>query len=245
MKCIILAAGYATRLYPLTENFPKPLLEVGGLPILDHLINDLEKKKYINEYIVVSNHKFIDTFKKWRLLHQENITIIDDGTTCNDERLGALNDIKLALMKFDIKEDVLVIAGDNLLDFSLNDFIDYAKKKKSSCVMTHKLDDINALRKTGVLEIDNNDLVINMEEKPQNPKSNYACPPFYYYLNSDLRKIDDAILKGCNTDAPGSFVRYLCHYTKIYAYIMPGKRYDIGDIESYEKVKKLFKKKEI
>ena len=244
MKCIILAAGYATRLYPLTKNFPKPLLEVGGIPILDHLISDLEKEKMINEYIVVSNHKFIDEFKKWKEFHQEKITLIDDGTTCNEKRLGALNDIKLALDKQDIKEDVLIMAGDNLLDFSLNNFLTYAKNKNASCVMTYCLFDKEKLSKTGVLEIDSNDLVTNMEEKPQIPKSNYSCPPFYYYLNKDLRMINDAIKDGCNTDAPGSFVGYLCHKTKIYAYHMPGNRYDIGNLEIYEKIKKMYKKKE-
>ena len=241
MKCLILAAGYATRLYPLTENFPKPLLEVKGKPILDYLISDLETTGYINEYIVISNHKYINNFINWQKMHKEKITILDDGSISNEERLGALKDIKYALDKLDIKEDVLIIAGDNLLDFSLKDFLSYARKINSSCVMYYEMDDINKLKKTGVLEIDRNNLVIGMEEKPENPKSHYSCPPFYYYLNKDLRMINDACKDKNNIDAPGSFVKYLYNKTKIYAYKMPGNRYDIGTLESYQKINKIYK----
>ena len=241
MKCLILAAGYATRLYPLTENFPKPLLEVKGKPILDYLISDLETTGYINEYIVISNHKYINNFINWQKMHKEKITILDDGSISNEERLGALKDIKYALDKLDIKEDVLIIAGDNLLDFSLKDFLSYARKINSSCVMYYEMDDINKLKKTGVLEIDRNNLVIGMEEKPENPKSHYSCPPFYYYLNKDLRMINDAFNNKNNIDAPGSFVKYLYNKTKIYAYKMPGNRYDIGTLESYQKINKIYK----
>ena len=241
MKCLNIAAGYATRLYPLTENFPKPLLEVKGKPILDYLISDLETTGYINEYIVISNHKYINNFINWQKMHKEKITILDDGSISNEERLGALKDIKYALNKLDIKEDVLIIAGDNLLDFSLKDFLSYARKINSSCVMYYEMDDINKLKKTGVLEIDRNNLVIGMEEKPENPKSHYSCPPFYYYLNKDLRMINDACKDENNIDAPGSFVKYLYNKTKIYAYKMPGNRYDIGTLESYQKINKIYK----
>ena len=241
MKCIILAAGYATRLYPLTENFPKPLLEVNGTTILDHLINDLETKKQIDEYIVISNHKFYEIFKDWAKNHKCKITVLDDGTETNETRLGAVKDIKFAIDTLSIKDDCLVMAGDNLLDFSLTKFIDYALNKKTSCVMRHCEEDINKLRKTGVLEIDKNEKVIGMEEKPQNPKTNFACPPFYFYLNQDLQLIDEALKNGCNTDAPGSLVTWLCTKTIIHAYLMPGNRYDIGNIESYEKIKNNYK----
>lgn len=239
MKCIILAAGYATRLYPLTENYPKPLLKVNNKTILDHLIADIDKSNKIDKYIIVSNHKFIDIFNKWN--NRSDIIILDDGSIDNESRLGAVMDIKYAIDKLNIDDDILVIAGDNLLDFSINKFIDYSLDKKTSCVMRCYQEDINKLTKTGVLEIDDNDLVINMEEKPSNPKSHYCCPPFYYYIKSDIKKIDDAIKSGCSIDAPGSLVSWLCKNTKIHAYNMPGNRYDIGTIESYNDILKNYK----
>ena len=240
MKCIILAAGYATRLYPLTENYPKPLLEVNGKKILDYLIDDLETSNLVDEYIIVSNHKFIDIFKEWSR-NKKNVTILDDGSTDNENRLGAVKDIKFAVDALNVTDDCLILAGDNLLDFSLVEFIKYANLKKTSCVMRHYLDDIKKLQRTGVLEIDANDLVIDMEEKPLEPKSHYACPPFYFYLNVDLKKIEEALRDGCKADATGSFVSWLCKKTRVHAFLMPGKRYDIGTLESYEEIKKIYK----
>ena len=240
MKCIILAAGYATRLYPLTENFPKPLLDINGKTILDYLIDDLEEKSDIDKYIVVTNHKFFNIFNNWAKKNNK-IVVLDDGTTCNEDRLGAVNDIKYAVIKLNIDDDCLVVAGDNLLDFSLSNFIEYFKEKDASCVMKYKLEDINKLRRTGVLEIDDNNKVISMEEKPKEPKSNYACPPFYCYKKEDISRIDEALKDGCGYDAPGSLVSWLCKKTNIYSYTMPGNRYDIGNLESLEEAKRLYK----
>ena len=238
MKCIILAAGYATRLYPLTENYPKPLLEVKNKKILDYLIEDLETSDFIDQYVVVSNHKFINHFNVWKENNKygKKLIIIDDGSINNDNRLGAVKDIKFAIDSLNIDEDILVIAGDNLLDFSLVDFISFALDKKASCVMRKEENDLSKLQRTGVLEIDQNDRVLSMEEKPQKPKSNYACPPFYYYAKNALSLIDEAIKDGCSVDAPGSLVSYLCKKSPIYAYPMPGNRYDIGNLESYNNI---------
>ena len=137
MKCLILAAGYATRLYPLTENFPKPLLDVGGKPILDWLIDDLEAGGLVDRYVVVSNHKFYDHFASWARQHRvgAKITVLDDGTSSNETRLGAVKDIAFAVEKAELDDDVLVMAGDNLLDFSLSEFVSYARVREASCVM--------------------------------------------------------------------------------------------------------------
>lgn len=241
MKCIILAAGYATRLYPLTENFPKPLLEVNNKTILDYLIEDINTSGLIDEYIVISNHKFIDIFKEWASNHEVKITVVDDGTTSNETRLGAVKDIKYAIDTLHIEDDCLIIAGDNLLDFSLNEFINYAKDKNTSCIMRYELNDLTKLQRTGVLVLDSNDKVLEMQEKPQVPKSNYACPPFYFYKKEDLSRIDEALEDGCGYDAPGSLVAWLCKRVDIYAYNMPGNRYDIGNLESYEEIKRTYK----
>ena len=134
MKCVILAAGYATRLYPLTENYPKPLLKVGDKSILDWLIDDLAAASLIDEYVVISNHKYYQAFEKWRETKTEKIKILDDGTETNEKRLGAVQDLLFARQTADLDDDLLIAAGDNLLDFSLLGFLNYYKKKQKSCL---------------------------------------------------------------------------------------------------------------
>ncbi len=240
MKCLILAAGYATRLYPLTENFPKPLLEVKGKAILDWLVDDIDKCSVIDGYIVVSNHKFASFFEDWSKTKRQSITVVDDGTNSNETRLGAVRDIQFAIDMLGLDDDMLVIAGDNLLDFSLQEFIKYASKKKTSCIMRYYESDLQKLKKCGVVSIDKNDRITKMEEKPSEPSSNWCCPPFYYYTKADTRLIEKGILSGCGTDAPGSFIAWLSKQTDVHAMEMPGKRYDIGNLESYNNVKKEF-----
>ncbi len=233
MKCIILAAGYATRLYPLTESFPKPLLEVGGKTILDWLIEDISGE--IDEFLVVSNHKYAEHFEKWKLGRKEKITVIDDGTDTNENRLGAVRDMQLAARN--INDDVLVMAGDNVLDFSLLPFISFAGEKGTSCVMCHEENTLEALQKTAVIEMNSDNLILSYEEKPLNPKGNHAVPPFYFYRKDDIARIGEALNDGCNADAPGSYAAWLSRKTPMHAYAMPGKRHDIGDMKSYEAVK--------
>ena len=239
MTGIILAAGYATRMYPLTLNFPKPLLEVGGKKIIDHLLEDGERSG-IERFIVVSNHKFISLFREWAE-GKENVMVLDDGSVDNEHRIGAVKDIEFAIEKAGINDDTLILAGDNVLDFSLSSFIEYGKKKGTSCIMRHRETDRARLSKTGVVTIDQNDLVLSMEEKPKEPKSEWAVPPFYYYVKEDLPLIKEGIENGCGTDAPGSFVSYLAERRPVHAFLMPGKRFDVGSIEGYEKIRKEYK----
>lgn len=238
MKCLILAAGYATRLYPLTENFPKPLLEVKGKTILDWLVDDIDTLGVVDEYIVISNHKYAHHFEAWSKMKKQKITIVDDGTETNETRLGAVKDIQYAIEKLCLHDDMLVIAGDNVLDFSLTDLIRYAQKKQTSCVMRYYEPDDKRLLKSGVVTIDENDKVLCMTEKSQTPATHWCCPPFYYYTKDDASLVQKGIDNGCGTDAPGSYIAWLCQQTTVHAMEMPGKRYDIGDLASYEKVKK-------
>ena len=241
MKCLILAAGYATRLYPLTENFPKPLLKVGEKTILDWLIDDIDGAGLVDEYIVISNHKFAGHFEAWAKEHSLPITVVDDGTSTNETRLGAVCDMQFALDKLGIDDDLLVIAGDNVLDFSLTEFIRYAKEKDTSCTMRYWEEDVKRLRKSGISEIGEGDVLLSLEEKPETPKSNWGTPPFYFYKKEDARKIKDAIADGCGTDAPGSLVAWMCTHSVLHSMEMPGSRYDIGNLESYEAVKKNYR----
>lgn len=241
MKCLILAAGYATRLYPLTENFPKPLLEVVGKPILDWLIEDLDKTGKIDEYIVVSNHRFAHIFQKWAD-GRGNITIVDDGTSSNETRLGAVKDIQLGITSKGICDDLLVMAGDNLLSFSLSEYLDYFQTKGTTCIMRYFEPDEARLKKSGVVEVDADGRILSMEEKPSEPKSHWCCPPFYIYRKEDLSLVDVGIAEGCGVDAPGSFIAWLCGKTAVHAWEMPGRRYDIGNLESYKEVQRIFEK---
>ncbi len=246
MKSVVLAAGYATRLYPLTENFPKALLEVNGMSILDHLLRDIDNIDGVDGHIIVSNHRYYNEFTAWRdknTVVKKPITVIDDGSVSNESRLGAVKDIQFAIDECGLEnEDLLVIAGDNLIDFSFKEFVDFAERKNSSAVMCDYEESLEELRRCGVMVPDENMRVISMEEKPREPKSNWCVGPFYFYRAEDLPLIKRGIDEGCGTDAPGSLVCYMCEKTPVYAYEMPGKRYDIGDIKSYEYVKKVYKK---
>ena len=236
MKIIVLSAGYATRLYPLTENFPKPLLRIEGISILDRLISDVDAIDEIDEHIIVSNHKFLPHFEKWATEshYAKAITIVDDGSVVNENRLGAVRDLLLAIDSKQLyDEDLLVVAADNVLTFSFRGFTEYFKLKQTSLIMTHYEPDISALQRTGVITVDVNNRVLGMQEKPLQPKSHYAVPPFYIYKKSDIKFIQECVLEGCNTDAPGSLVISMLEKTVFHAWQMPGKRYDIGTPEAY------------
>ena len=237
MKCLILAAGYATRLYPLTENFPKPLLDVGDKTILDWLVDDIHTAGLVDEFVVISNHKFAHHFDKWAATKSMKVTVVDDGTDSNETRLGAVKDIQFAIDKLGLDDDMLVIAGDNVLDFSLTKFLAYAKEKNTSCIMRYFEPEEKKLTKCGVVEIDENDRIVSMEEKPTAPKSHWCCPPFYYYTQADAKLVAKGIEAGCGTDAPGSYIAWLCTQTPVFAMEMPGKRFDVGNLESYNKIK--------
>ncbi len=244
MVDIVLAAGYATRLYPLTENFPKPLLPIGGGTLLDRIMADLDGIPGISRHVIVCNRKFVSFFEKWRESARcsKPVAIVDDGSTDNEHRVGAVRDLLLAMDRESVDEDMLVVAADNVLDFSFSGFIDFAEEKKASSIMCHYEPSVKALRKTGVVCLDDCGKVVLMEEKPRTPKSNWAVPPFYVYLKKDFPLIRSALENGCGYDAPGNLAHYLCGHTDIYAYKMPGRRYDIGDLESYEAAKHQFGK---
>lgn len=169
------------------------------------------------------------------------ITVVDDGTSSNDTRLGAVRDIQYALDTLHLDSDLLVIAGDNVLDFSLTKFLQYAKKKNRSCVMRYFEPDGERLKKSGVVTVDENDLILNMTEKSPNPDSHWCTPPFYYFTREDSRRIAQGIAAGCGVDAPGSLIEWLSKVTDVYAMEMPGSRYDIGNLASYQQVKQTYK----
>ena len=245
MKNVIIAAGYATRLYPLTENFPKPLLTIGESTILDRMLDDLDSIDDIDEHILVTNHKFAQIFRDWTAKRMQqpgakSVVIIDDGTSTNETRLGAVRDLLLALDQQRIDDDVMVLAADNLLDFSFRGFVDFFKQKQTSIIMCHHEPELYRLQRTGVIAVDDDMRVLLMQEKPEKPVSHWAVPPFYIYKRSDLPLIKDCLNHGCGFDAPGNLAHYLTDVTTLHAWVMPGRRFDIGSLDSYEEAKRLF-----
>ncbi len=241
MKCIILAAGYATRLYPLTESFPKPLLKVGEKAILDWLIEDIHTSGLVDEFVVISNHRFAGQFCDWAGEHACPVSVVDDGTTTNETRLGAVRDIQYAVEKKDVQDDVLVIAGDNVLDFSLVPFIRFGRESGCSCIMCYEENELAKQQRTAIITVDADHVITSYEEKPREPKSSLAVPPFYYYRAEDVRRIPEALADGCGYDAPGSFAAWLSRKTRMKAFKMPGSRYDIGNLESYENIRATYR----
>jgi len=261
MKNIVIAAGYATRLGELTRNFPKPLLKIGESTILGRLLDDIDRISDIDEHIIVTNHKFAQIFEEWAAEqhYTKPLTIIDDGTETNETRLGAVCDLLLAIGDVGqlgqqrplgelgqqeqvgaIDDDLLVVAADNLLFFSFQEFVDFAREKQTSCIMCHEQPDVEKLRRTGVIVVDDQMRVLNMEEKPQEPKSHWAVPPFYIYMKKDLPLIRHAVENGCGTDAPGNLAHYMVDRTVIHAWPMSAGRFDIGSLDTYEEARKRF-----
>lgn len=236
MKNIVIAAGYATRLGELTKNFPKPLLKIGENTILGRMLDDIDRIPEIDEHIIITNHKFAGIFEEWASgqSYTKPVTIVDDGTETNDTRLGAVCDLLFAMDKLKIDDDMLVVAADNILFFSFQEFVDFAKAKGTSCIMCHEQPSIEKLQRTGVIVLDDNDKVLNMEEKPQEPKSHWAVPPFYIYLKKDLEKVRHSVENGCGKDAPGNLAHYMVEQVDMHAWKMTAGRFDIGSLDTYK-----------
>ncbi len=235
MKNIVIAAGYATRLGELTKNFPKPLLKIGDSTILGRMLDDIDRIDCINEHIIITNHKFAHFFEEWKAeqSYSKPITIVDDGTETNETRLGAVCDLLYAMEELAIDDDMLVVAADNLLFFTFQEFVDFAKEKGTSCIMCHEQPSLEKLRRTGVVVLDDDDKVLNMEEKPQEPKSRWAVPPFYIYMRHDLGLISHSVENGCGKDAPGNLAHYMVDNTVMHAWKMSAGRFDIGSLDTY------------
>ncbi len=242
MKNIVIAAGYATRLGELTRNFPKPLLKIGSNTILGRMLDDIDRIADIDEHIIVTNHKFAHIFRQWaqEQHYTKPVTIIDDGTETNETRLGAVCDLLLAIngtgpdaSRKTIDDDLLVVAADNILHFSFLEFVDFFKEKNTSCIMCHEQPSLEKLQRTGVIVVDDQMRVLNMEEKPQQPKSHWAVPPFYIYKKDDLPLVRQSVDNGCGKDAPGNLAHYMASHTVMHAWPMSAGRFDIGSLDTY------------
>ncbi len=235
MKNIVIAAGYATRLGELTRNFPKPLLKIGSSTILGRMLDDIDRISDVDEHVIVTNHKFAPIFEQWAAEqhYQKPVAIVDDGTETNETRLGAVCDLLMAINRFQVDDDILVVAADNLLFFSFQEFVDFAREKGTSCIMCHEQPSIEKLQRTGVIVVDDQMRVLNMEEKPLEPKSHWAVPPFYIYKKHDLELVRHSVENGCGKDAPGNLAHYMVEHTVMHAWPMSAGRFDIGSLDTY------------
>ena len=239
MNGIILCAGFATRMYPLTKNFPKPLLKVGGKPVLDYLIDQLREIPELENVYIISNAKFIDHFRSW---HQEkssagepgfSIEIINDETTGNNNRLGAVGDLMLGLKQAGGGSPLLVSGGDNIYQFSLKPLYEAFQSGNEHCIVTLEETDPNRLQKTGVLELSDDERVIRLHEKPDNPLSTWTSPPLYFLKPDVISQLESFLKTPGNHDALGYFIDYLAGQKTVRAIKAGGIRLDIGSMESY------------
>lgn len=242
MKAIILAAGYATRLYPLTKTMPKALLDVGSKPILDHILDNVEQIPAVDEIFIVTNEKFYTHFTEWKDQRTGGlpITVLNDGTTTEDTRLGAIGDLKFTIDNAKISDDIIVLAGDNLIDFSILGFYDFYKQVESDCVCVTRIPKEETNR-MGIVLTDENKKIIDFEEKPEKAKSDLGAFAIYIYKKETLKMIDKYLDEGNNPDAPGNLPAWLYKRQPVYAYEFKGDCYDIGTHEAYEEVQELYK----
>lgn len=242
MKAIILAAGYATRLYPLTLKKSKALLEINGKPIIDYIVSELNKIDAIDTIYVITNGLFAQDFCDWQKTATSKVpvVVVNDNTTSEETKLGAIGDINYCINEQNITDDTLIIAGDNFFDFALADFYNFHKEHNKDAVCVEEIDDIEQLQRFAVAKLDG-DKIINLVEKPKNPESNTAVFAIYIYKKDSIALVKKYIEDGNNPDAPGYFLEWLYKQKEVYAYKIQGHCYDIGTLVSYEGVQKIVK----
>jgi glucose-1-phosphate thymidylyltransferase len=246
MKALILAAGYATRLYPLTKEYPKPLLHVGGRPLIDYIIDKLVSLKEIDEIIVVTNSKFILKFKNWKktIKISKRLSLVDDLTKNHDDKRGAIGDMHFCIEKKRIKDDLLVLGGDNLFDGKIEGLIKFARSKRHQPVIgAYDIKDKKQAHHYGVLKVDARGRIVDFEEKPKKPKSTLVAMCVYYFPKGKLGFISEYLLSKDKHDALGFYIDWLRKRDAIYAYKFGGRWYDIGDSKFYHKAKEYFQMK--
>ena len=245
MKLIILAAGYATRLYPLTLNQPKPLLEVAGKPMLEHVIDNLSTIDGINHAYIVTNQKFTRHFEEWaanvkRSQLEFGFTIVNDKSTDDSNKLGAIGDMHLVITQCQIDEDIIVVGGDNLFSEDLSGFGEYSRRKNSPVTAVYDVGDLEQIKKYNAIDIDDEGRITFFEEKPAHPKSTLTGIALYYYPQTALPLIHQYIAEGDNPDQPGRLVQWLYPRVPYYTWTVPGLWYDVGSLETLEEANRVF-----
>ncbi|MDD4932415.1 MAG: nucleotidyltransferase family protein [Methylacidiphilaceae bacterium] len=245
MRVLILAAGYATRLYPLTLHQPKPLLPVGGRPILDHILDRVCSLEEPADCAVVTNHRFAEAFAAWEQQQRAirpnlHLKIIDDGSTSETDRLGALGDLAFVIEKERIAEDLLVIAGDNLFDAPLGDFVAYGRRIGKPVVGVYDVGDPEAIRRYNNIRLDEEGRVVFFEEKPKHPEGTLTAIALYYFPPETLAHLCQYLAGGESRDQPGRFIEWLCRRHPVFSWRLPGRWFDIGDFQMLETANRAF-----
>jgi len=246
MKTILLAGGYAKRLWPLTKDCPKSLLPIAGKPIIEYILDRIEHIDEIEETFLSTNLKFATNFKEWLDNYESNkeIKLVIEETRGEEEKLGSIGALNFLIDHFGLKEDLLIIGGDNLFDFNLKELIDFHRKKKKTVLLLYDMKDKKRVKgKYGVLEIDSDFKIINSEEKPEEPKSTLISTACYIFTKGDLVRIKDYLAAGNNPDALGFFVSWLCKRSDLYGLIHRGLWFDIGSFDDYERANAIYRKK--
>jgi glucose-1-phosphate thymidylyltransferase len=248
MKVIILAAGYATRLYPLTLTQPKPLLPVAGQPMIEYVLDNLAPIGGLDRIYVVTNAKFAGHFQTWADQYRAsksklNFTIVNDGSTDDSNKLGAIGDLHLVLTRENLNDDIIVVAGDNLFSHQLADFGKCCREKQAPVLAVYDVGDLEQIRKYNSISIAPDGRITFFEEKPRNPTSTLTGIALYYYPKSALPLIRQYIAEGNNPDQPGRLVQWLYTRVPVYTWKVPGIWYDIGSKETLEEANKIFAKR--
>lgn len=238
MKAVILAAGYATRLYPLTKDRPKALLPVGGRPLLDYTLDKIAVCPEIDEVLLVTNDRFCGLFETWAagrvLSGGPPLTVLNDGTSSNDGRLGAGGDLQFAIHRRALADDLLVLPSDRLFEFSLTDLVAFFKHRKAAVNLCQDTGDPEVIRgRYGCARLNEAGRILEIEEKPQRPRSTIHSLSVYVYPAAVLPLVDRYLEEGGNPDAPGYLAAWLCRRVEMFAYMLDAPCLDVGTPEAY------------
>jgi glucose-1-phosphate thymidylyltransferase len=239
VRAIILAGGYATRLYPLTLDRPKHLLEVGGRPILELLLERLPLAE-LDAVYVVTNAKFADRFREWARTYPVDVVVIDDGTTSEDDRLGAIGDLQLAIDSEGLDDDLIVAAGDSIFTERLDGFARFGQERGAAAIAVYDVGDLEAMKRLASIGVDADSRLVSFEEKPEDPQSTLAGIALYFYPRAVLPLIREYLAEENNPDQPGRLVGWLYRRTPVYAWRVPGRWFDIGTPETLDEASDLF-----
>ena len=247
MKIIILAAGYATRLYPLTLNQPKPLLPFAGKPMIEYVLDNIEPMGGIDRVYVVTNEKFAPHFQKWADGYSGgksklNFTIVNDHSTDDTNKLGAIGDINLVVQREKIDDDLIIVAGDNLFSQSVEDFGKFCREKNAPVLAVYDVKNLEEIKKYNSITMDKDGKITFFEEKPKTPTSTVTGIALYFYPKASVPMIKKYIDEGNNPDQPGRLVQWLYTRTPVYTWSVPGIWFDIGSKESLEEANAIFSK---
>ncbi len=230
MKAIILAAGYATRLRPLTDTWAKELLPVGGRPIVDWIVDAIVDVEGLDTVHLVTNRRKAPAFDEWA--RHRDVTVHDDGTTTNEDRLGAIGDLRFVVERAGLDDDLLVIAGDNLFDFSLAEYAAFWREQGvASAVAVRDVGSLELASHYGIVALDDGKRIVDFVEKPADPPSTLAATATYIFERSHVRLLEAYLAGGHSSDQPGRFVEWLCRREPVYGWQFEGAWYDIGDRE--------------